>query len=164
MSINFGEYFDTLLPGGVFLLFWLSKNATLKDFLLSLKGFVNNEIIFGFILLFISLFLGFVMHGMWRTSKYVYLKHAPKENESLEYNNKAFLYVRERTKLADFFSTRATIWGTSMIGVFVSFFIVPQYFRIYFLLIIMLSIMYYYDRKKEKDTIKRMVKIIKNES
>ena len=143
-------------------MFWVLHNSFFYKNFLIIKCLFPNDIVTGFILLIISLFLGFVFHGIWRNlgkkfiSKELELTEKEKEHNS-------YLSTIGKDRLIEYFSSKCATWGSIIIGLIFSVFVVPAYSVYYLLFIALFYQLYKVDREKANDTIKKTYKVVTEE-
>ena len=162
MSFSLNEFFYNIIPGTIFLIFWIKENDIVNKYFLSTRSLIGNDTIVGILLFISALSPGLLLHGIFRTIKYYYVLNDEKKNLD-EYNQNAYLWAKGFRALPDYFSIRGALWCSSIIGFVVSFFAVEK-FRIYYIFfIIILYYMYKADHPKEINTIEGTYSEIKKD-
>lgn len=162
MNFNLNEFFYNILPGTFFLLFWIKENTTFYNYFLSAKSIVNNDAVLGITLLIFAFFVGLILHGVQRTIKYYYTLKDEKKNSKF-YDQNAYIWAKGYRQLPEFFSSRASVWGSSIVGLALSIFIVGKYWLFYVVAIIIFVKMLKADSDKERKSINRTYLMIKRE-
>lgn len=154
MIFNLSEFFYNIIPGTFFLIFWYLRFEALQNLFANINSFVNNSLIFGIVLLIFALSVGLVLHGIWRTIKY-FLQLGKEEIKGEEYLENSYLWAKNYRMLPEYFSSRAAVWSSFIIGLIISLIIIQEYYLYYFPLIVLFILMYYADHNKEIYAIKR---------
>jgi chromate transport protein ChrA len=162
MIFNLNEFFYNVIPGIIFLIFWSFENEKIKTFIIVVKNFLGNDVVFGIALLLVALTIGIVMHGMYRTIRSFYQKYCKRCDEELdkERDDNVLVHIEGKRELPEFFSSRASIWASGAVGTVISLTIVPKFWIYYILIFVVLMTMYYTDNKKEKSSVKRMARLL----
>jgi hypothetical protein len=132
----------------------MKENQYLRGYLLSVRTLIDSSTIFGVLLLVVAFSLGLILHGIWRSIKYN-CQLSKEDKNSMAYNNKVYLVATHCDKLSEYFSARAALWGSSIVGLVASLFVAQQYWQIYVILIGLFYFMYDADIKKERKIIER---------
>ena len=145
-----------------FLLYWYKANEQFQRILDEYLFTSKNEFFLLIMIIATGLALGLLLHGIFRTLKF-YICLIPRFRNCLEKSRdeNALVWIKGHRQLPEFFSSRASIWGSMVIG-----FLLTLLFRkdhsIYIIVFsIIFLVMYLADHFKEKLTISRLATIIK---
>lgn len=159
MQINLEDFFYTLYPGAFFLTYWYIYIPFLKNYINNVIGLSNHDLFPIIIFLIASLFLGAILHGIWRSGKYIVVKKCKNETETKEfYAKNAVIWARNLRILPEFFSSRAALWGSTIVGLILSIILNVnlKYIWLYIIIIIIFFILCYFDNEKEKESVERI--------
>lgn len=164
MNFELENFFYNLLPGTFFLAFWILENPFFNQKALEFANFIQDKISIGIIFIILSLFLGFILHGFMRGIKWIIVKYCKGKPKKF-YDENAVIFGKGLRGLPVFFSDRAAMWGSILIGLFISLFLLKIRWDCWYLYIfafIIFGFLYAMDLEKEKDSTHRIYKALEN--
>jgi len=172
MAIDiFKDFYYNLIPGCSFLIIWLTQDKNTAPKVINFF-FVNNhfETLAIVVFILLGLALGLLLHGIFRTVNYsgrFLLRRFDKAYEKScdkFYKYNAVLWAKKVRDLPEFFSSRASIWGSFAIMTVLLFILKirlelhPYYVFFLFFSLLMFGI----DQHKERESVKEIYKELKN--
>ena len=166
----FRDFYYNIIPGSCFLIYWLSQEENVSPKIITFFSKNHYESLAIVAFLVIALSIGLIIHGIFRTSTYLYRwmqrckNHDYQKNLDKIYMMNASLWGKDKRSLPEYFSSRAAMWGSFSIGILLTLIlrIRLEYYGWYILIFFLFLILYFVDRNKELKSIETTFKLLRD--